>query len=72
MQALGLGGACLAAVVQCPVPWGTFTQYVFGEVAGFAGAPRIWVNGIVAKVGCMSKRQGGDLEVKYLYLESPR
>lgn len=49
MQTLGLGGACLAAVVQCPVPRGQFTLYVCGEVAGFAAAPCVWVNGIGSK-----------------------
>lgn len=46
MQALGLGGACLAAAMQLSIPRWKFTLYVFEEVVGFTGAPRVWVNGI--------------------------
>lgn len=55
-----------------PHPWVRFTcTFVQGRQRDLQGLPVFGQKALVAEVGCMSRRQGGDLRVKSLCLESP-
>lgn len=60
-------GGCVR--LRPPIPRGKV--YVFGEVAGFTGTPRIWVDGIGSEGRLYVQETRLDLWVKYLCLESP-
>lgn len=72
MQPRGLWGMCLAVAVLSHIPWVRFTCTCVGKQQDLQGITVFGHKALVAKVGCMSRRQGSDLWVKHLCLESPR